>query len=127
MSLNNVLVVDDSRTSRMLISAIILDAFPDIELLEAVSAEDALALLDEQIDDNNIETLEVATIDLHMPGMNGLELANILRHRFPNARLGLLTSDTGEVLRNAAEALGLSFLEKPINEQSISNFIAGNV
>jgi CheY-like chemotaxis protein len=127
MSLNNVLVVDDSRTSRMLISAIILDAFPDIELLEAASAEEALVLLDEQIDDNIIETLDIATVDLHMPGMNGLELADILRRRFPNARLGMLTSDTGEVLREAAEALGLSFLEKPINEQSVSNFILGHV
>lgn len=117
-SQQNILVVDDSRVSRMLIRTIIAHAHPQAFVIEASNANEALDKTE------NVE-IHIATLDLNMPGMDGLLLASKLLERFPAARIGLLTANIQEVVRQKAETLGIGFISKPITEEKILNFIDG--
>ena len=118
MSSNTILVVDDSRVSRMLIRAIITHKDPQAEIIEASNGEEAL---------EKVKSAQVtmATLDLNMPGMDGLVLASKLLEKFPNAKIGLLTANIQEAVRQKADALGIGFISKPITEEKIINFIEG--
>lgn len=112
----NVLIVDDSRMSRMLIGAIVEDVFPDAEIIEADDGETALQKSDSL-------TIDIATIDLNMPGMNGLELSEQLKQRSPNVHIGLMTSTTDDDVQLRASGLGLHFVPKPITEEAVEAFL----
>lgn len=114
-----ILVVDDSRVSRMLIRTIIAHAHPKATIIEAGNAEEALAKVENQL------SITTATLDLNMPGMDGLTLASKLLERFPHARFGLLTANIQEAVKNKAENLGILFISKPITEEKILAFIDG--
>lgn len=116
MTSQTILVVDDSRVSRMLVRAIIDHANEQAEVIEAGSGEEALDKSE------NIE-IDIAILDLNMPGMDGLLLASKLLERFPSAKIGLLTANIQEIVRQKARDLGISFIPKPITEERILNFI----
>lgn len=80
-----VYIVEDYHLVRMgLISA--LSEFDFIEFVgEAESAEDALTQLDEL-------TPDVLILDLGLPGMNGIEMAQQVRQRWPQIKILVLTS-----------------------------------
>ena len=118
MTSHTILVVDDSRVSRMLIRAIIAHADPQAVVIEASNGEEALAK-------TQATSITIATLDLNMPGMDGLVLAKQLIERFPNAKIGLLTANIQEMVRQKAEALGINFISKPITEEKILSFIYG--
>ncbi len=56
-----VLVVDDSKLSRMMINTIIKTNFPDWDVVEAVDGDTALGLAE-------TNTIDMMTIDVNMPG-----------------------------------------------------------
>jgi len=118
MAHHTILVVDDSRVSRMLIKAIITHADPKATVIEASNGEDALTKTE-------TEDVTIATLDLNMPGMDGLLLASKLLERFPKAKIGLLTANIQDTIRQKAEALGIGFISKPITEEKILSFING--
>ena len=116
MTSQTILVVDDSRVSRMLVRAIIDHANERAEVIEAGSGEEALNKSE------NVK-IDIAILDLNMPGMDGLLLASKLLERFPSAKIGLLTANIQEIVRQKAKDLGISFIPKPITEERILNFI----
>ncbi len=116
MSTHTVLIADDSQISRMLIGAIIRRAYPDARIIEAEDGVDALNKIGN-------DTLTVATVDLHMPEMGGLDLAQRLRARFPKLKMGLLTADALETIGPVAADLDLIFITKPINEAQMLSFL----
>jgi CheY-like chemotaxis protein len=61
------LLVDDSRVARMVLKRTLLEIAPDCTFEEAGNGEEALTAL------QNGE-FDMAFLDFHMPGMNGLEL-----------------------------------------------------
>jgi two-component system chemotaxis response regulator CheY len=112
-----ILLADDSRISRMLVRDIIERADIEIEIIEASNAKDALSkVADRQIN--------IAILDLNMPGMDGLMLATELLARFPILKIGLLTANVQDIVREKAKALGVTFIAKPITEQKILTFIS---
>lgn len=108
----NVLVVDDSRMSRMMIRAIILDRRPGWNVIEAGNGDEALQKVAEQ-------AVDYATLDINMPGMDGFEVAERLHAGYPNIRVCLLSANIQESSRLRAEAVGAGFVKKPITEASI--------
>ncbi len=119
MPIHTILVADDSHISRMLIGAIIRRTFPDAHIIEAEDGQDAL---------DKIAGCKptIATIDLNMPEIDGLELAQLLRARFPDLHMGLLTADAEDnVDTSTTTQLGLDFIAKPINETQILRFLHG--
>lgn len=113
-----VLVVDDSRVSRMMSRQYILAIHPEWQVEEAISGEDAL---------QKVETLTPSLIllDVNMPGMGGMAAAEKLRVACPEAQITMLTANVQDATRNRATALGLGFVEKPITEARIRQMLAG--
>ncbi|CAN5258906.1 hypothetical protein BH11PSE11_BH11PSE11_15870 [soil metagenome] len=113
----NILVVDDSRLSRMLSRQFILSIHPDWIIEEAPSAEDAIIKLDTYKPD-------LIVLDLNMPGMGGLAAIEKIREKCPSVKISLLTANVQDAIRNKASALGVQFVEKPITESCIHQILS---
>ncbi len=112
-----VLVVDDSRVSRMMIRAIMLDKHPDWTVEEAGTGDEALAKCDGQ-------AFDLMTIDYTMPGMDGLEFAARVRALGSTAQLALLTANIQDAIRDKAAALAVQFVRKPVTPVSVAEAMA---
>ncbi|MFA7240414.1 MAG: response regulator [Sulfuricellaceae bacterium] len=115
--IKTVLIVDDSRVSRMMIRSMILAQHPDWVMEEAVSGEEAL---------EKIRTIipHLITLDINMPGMGGLAAAEELVKECPNVKIVLLTGNIQASSHRKAEQLGVGFVEKPITESCVARVLA---
>ncbi len=111
-----ILIVDDSLMSRMLIGAIVNQVYPDADIIEAEDGDDALGKIQDQ-------EIDIATVDLNMPGMDAFDLVDKLKQEHPAIRIGLLTANVQPEVRKKADELKLEFLAKPISEESVSDFL----
>lgn len=111
------LIVDDSKVSRMMIRAIVQAHQPQWEVLEAANGVDGIAAAEGARPD-------FVTIDMNMPGINGFDAAEKIRQATPTARIALLTANVQDATRERAKALSIGFLKKPITEQSIQQALA---
>src|SRR3974390_1948462 len=85
-----VLIVDDHPLLREGIAALI-GAEPDMEVAaEAATGREALAQF-------KLKRPDVTLMDLQMPDMGGIEAIIAIRSEFPNARIIVLTTYTGDV------------------------------
>ena len=110
--IKTILVVDDSRTARLMIRSIILEMHPHWVILEAVNGSEALEVIER-------DTPNCVTMDFNMPGMNGLEISAAVLEKFPGTRIVLFTANIQESTRQHALAMGISFVAKPVTEQSV--------
>ncbi|UXY14151.1 response regulator [Chitiniphilus purpureus] len=116
-----VLIVDDSTLSRMLIRNLIVERHPDWTILEAASGEAALELV-------GTTRPDLITLDLNMPGMNGLEAAVALNAQCPSAKLAVLTANVQDSIRQKVQALGIFFVamvEKPVTRAGVDKILFG--
>lgn len=82
-------IVEDYHLTRMGLMAV-LSEFPQLEFIgEAESAEEALTKLDSV-------TPDVLLLDLGLPGMNGIDMAQEVRRRWPDIKIIILTSHNEE-------------------------------
>lgn len=111
-----VLVVDDSRVSRMMARQFILSARPNWLVDDAATGEEAL---------EKAKTLcpVLILVDVNMPGMGGLAAAEQLRTLCPHSHISLVTANVQNATRNRANELGIGFMEKPITEARIHGLI----
>jgi CheY-like chemotaxis protein len=112
-----ILVVDDSLVSRMMIKAIIVSHAEGADIIEASNGQEALEKFGSQKD------IDVALIDFNMPGMTGLELIGELALRMTIPKVALLTANIQNEIREQALAAGVTFMNKPINEEAIATFL----
>lgn len=110
------LIVDDSRVSRMMIRAIVADAKPDWNIVEAANGDEALSVVED-------ETPDVMILDYNMPGMDGLMLGEILKEKFPHGHISLLTANIQDSTQQKAAELGISFVGKPITDEKIRGIV----
>lgn len=113
-----VLVVDDSRTSRLMIKAIIATHRPGWEILEAGDSAEALRVAETR-------AIDVATLDMNMPGIDGVALGTELRKRFPQAEISLVTANVQRAVRERAQQAHLTFVPKPISEDRLLGYLNG--
>ncbi|MBE9539998.1 MAG: response regulator [Proteobacteria bacterium] len=111
------LIVDDSRVSRILIRKFAGDANSGWCFLEAENGDDALTKA-------RGRDIDLMTLDFHMPGMNGLELGALLREQFPHAHMTLLTANVQRSILEKASNVGMSVMHKPITQDKIRNYLA---
>jgi len=82
-----------------------------IRLDFALSAQEALEYLQNQ--QTNCLVLIIA--DINMPGMNGLELLKIIKEKFPNLKVFIITAYDDEQKHQIAREYGADeYLTKPI-------------
>jgi two-component system chemotaxis response regulator CheY len=112
----SVLIVDDSRVSRMMARSFILTKQPGWDVVEAATGEEAL---------EKAKTLapRLVLMDVNMPGMGGIAAAELLRTLCPHAHISLCTANVQNAMRKRAAELGIGFLEKPITEARIHALI----
>jgi CheY-like chemotaxis protein len=110
-----VLVVDDEENQRKTLSiGLALEGF---EVLVAASGLEALRLLER-------EPIDVALVDLMMPGLNGLELARHIRQSFPDVCVVLSSAyhlSARQVERADCGVVG--FVPKPYKLAELSSFL----
>jgi len=83
-----VLIVDDHTLVRRGIGYVVHESFPDAEVLEASGTDDAVELLKAQ-------PVDVALLDVRMPGRDGLELLREIKATWPKVAVIMLTSYDG--------------------------------
>ena len=115
MADQTLMIVDDSRLSRMLVKNYTLESNPDWIIIEAKDDDDAL----EQCQGKNIDWM---TIDYNMPGMDGITLSKQLRHQYPKARIALLTANIQTSIKQQASDIDIDFIQKPITQDKIQNY-----
>jgi CheY-like chemotaxis protein len=99
VGITSVLIIDDSPTDLMILSAL-LDLCSGYEVAQAPDGSAALTMLaDRQVD--------VCLVDFDMPGMTGLEFAIEARSRRPGQCCILVTGAPPADLTRAAEAAGV--------------------
>lgn len=112
---SRILIVDDEPNQRRTLSiGLKLEGF---DPLEACDGEEALTLLD-------VHEVDVAIVDLMMPGINGLDLARRLRFRHPEVRIVLTSAyhlSQRQVERAGVGAVG--FLPKPYDMTELAAFL----
>jgi DNA-binding NarL/FixJ family response regulator len=85
-----ILAVDDHPLLREGIAALV-NAEPDMKLVaEASDGSKALEMF-------RVHRPDVTLMDLQMPGLNGIEAISAIRSEFPNARIIVFTTYTGDV------------------------------
>src|SRR5262245_13276169 len=114
-----ILIVDDEENQRRALSiGLRLDGF---DVLVAASGADALRLLAQP------PSVDIALIDLMMPGLNGLELARQIRTTFPVVRVVLSSAyhlSARQVERADCGAVG--FVPKPYKLAELCTFLRCN-
>jgi len=106
------LIVDDSRVSRMIIKSKVASLGLGWELQEAASGDEALEQARHWQPD-------FVTMDVNMPGMSGFDAAQRLRELLPQVCVVLLTANVQESSRERAAQLGVKFVPKPVTEAAI--------
>lgn len=103
-----VLVVDDEALARSRLRTLLGDCTaPTAEVAgEAANAQQVLALLQTQ-------RFDVVLLDIHMPGMDGVRLAQLLRSQTPTPAVVFVTAHAGYALQ-AFEVEALDYLTKPV-------------
>jgi len=112
-----VLIVDDSRVSRMMARQYITGLHADWVVAEAGTGEESLLKAREVAPD-------LILMDVNMPGMGGIAAAEQLRQEFPAIPISLLTANVQTTTRERAAAMGVGFVEKPITEARIAQLLA---
>jgi len=109
----NILIVDDSKVSRMLIRAHILAQRPDWIISEAACGEEAIALADTTL-------VDYCTMDINMPGIPGTDAAERILANHPSIKIVIFSANIQETHQNRAHALASILVAKPVTEKSIA-------
>ena len=80
-----ILIVDDHALVRRGMSYVVRECFPDADVEEAASANEAIALMDNK-------GVDIALVDVRMPDFDGLELLRSLKERWPDVPVIMLST-----------------------------------
>jgi two-component system chemotaxis response regulator CheY len=110
------LIVDDSKVSRMVIRARILAVHPEWQIIEAASGNEAVDLVDK-------DTPDFCTMDINMPGILGTDAAEQILAKYPTMRIVIFSANIQESFQSRASSIGAIFVAKPVTEKSIAEAI----
>lgn len=113
----NILIVDDSRFSRLSLKAVVADKMPDSYICEAANGVEALAIAEEMM-------LDFVFLDYNMPGDDGLTVGRAIHARQPLARLAMVTANVQGAMAEEVRAAGIYFIGKPIKAAAVADFLS---
>jgi two-component system chemotaxis response regulator CheY len=111
--IKTLLIVDDSRVSRMMIRAFVLAKHPQWIVIEAASGNEALEIVDR-------DTPNCCTMDINMPGIIGTDAAEQILGKYPGIRIAIFSANIQESHQTRAATLGARFVAKPVTEKSVA-------
>ncbi len=118
-----ILIVDDEKDVEMLFRQKFRKEvkYNQLELIFAFSGQEALELLERE------DPPEVVYVfsDINMPGMTGLELLKVVKQRFPEIKVSMISAygDTDNY-NKAKESGAQEFFTKPIDFDSLKQEIS---
>ncbi|HEX3673968.1 MAG TPA: response regulator [Rhizomicrobium sp.] len=113
-----ILIVDDSKLARMAVAKALNVHYPDWGRIEAANADDAIA---------SAREADIALLDFNMPGRDGLALAAELRATKPAMPVAIISANHQQEIVQRAHAIGATFLQKPLTEQALSEFLSSAI
>jgi len=111
-----ILLVDDSRIARLTLQHLITSIDASVEITQAINGDEALAVF--QPGD-----FDLALLDFNMPGIDGLELAELIRAQDKTIHLVLVTANIQDTIVARAKSMGLDFLGKPVNPEQLASLL----
>ena len=113
--MNRLLIVDDALIMRMKIRDIARSAGWEV-VAEATNGEEAVDLFQRHRPD-------LVTLDMVMPGMDGLAALKAIRQLHPDANVVMVSAvNQKEKLRECIESGALDFVVKPFNPANLKAF-----
>lgn len=111
-----VLLVDDEQPSRLALATLIREVRPDAVLIEAADSQFALQSAEQ-------ERLDIAFVDIDMPGQNGIELAEQLMNIDKPPMIVFATASNEHAVR-AFELNAIDYVVKPFTLTRIEQALA---
>jgi DNA-binding NtrC family response regulator len=110
----SVLIVDDDKTIREMLFELLSE---DHRCQSAKTADEALTLLEK-------ETFDVLLTDISMPGLSGLELLEIMRQRYPQTPV-IIISGAGDLdnAQNLISRGAFAYLLKPFRLETVEECV----
>lgn len=112
-----VLIVDDSKLARMAVARALGALQPDWVRVEATNADEAIEIAKKG-------GVDLALLDFNMPGRDGLVLAGELKALQPGMPMAVVSANHQVEVVGRAEAVGATFLPKPVTEASLRDFVS---
>lgn len=109
-----ILLIDDEITHQMMVTALLRDM--GYHTAHASNGRDALYSLEKKKN----SFIDLVLLDLNMPQMNGLEVLEILRQRYPDLPVIMLTGSTD--IRDVVKAIkmgAVDFINKPAQPEHL--------
>lgn len=108
-----VMIVDDSKSMRMIVKRTLKQAgFDDLEYEEAEDGSEALAKIDDYMP-------HLVLCDWNMPQMNGIDFLKAIRAAGNAVKFGFVTTESTAEMRAQAREAGAQFLiAKPFTPES---------
>lgn len=111
--LRRVLIVDDSATVRAIVRKIVAKSRFNLTIEEAATGNEALARF-------NGGGFDLVFLDVHMPGIDGLEAAGEILYSRNDVHVVLMSADGDEAVRRAGAHIGVEFfLKKPFHPPEV--------
>lgn len=106
------LIVDDSRVSRMMIRTLVVARKPQWTVLECESGDEAMERLAHGVPD-------YVTMDINMPGTIGTDVAERILQAYPQVRMAVFSANVQAAHQARAAAMGACFVAKPVSARSV--------
>ncbi|MBR4224880.1 MAG: response regulator, partial [Oscillospiraceae bacterium] len=104
------LTIDDQETSARLMKKMLTSIDPEGSHLIAADMDTALEMLSDEV--------QIIFLDIEMPGINGIEAADLIQKRYPRMNIIFVTGHP-EYAYQAHGAHPSGFLLKPVDETDI--------
>jgi CheY-like chemotaxis protein len=117
----NILLVDDRRENLLALEAAL--ASPEYNLYSVTTGEEALKL---------ILRMEFAVIllDVHMPNMDGFEIAELVKKRYKSRHIPIIFITAGDNIDNVTQAYdigAIDYIIKPFDPKTLKRKVEGFV
>jgi CheY-like chemotaxis protein len=112
------LTVDDSKLARMMMASAFRRIRPEWQLLEATNADDALDAI-------SAGSIDIALVDLNMPGTDGLALVAKIREKYPSMPVAVVSANVQEEIITRVRQLDAAFVAKPLTDEALGAFLSG--
>lgn len=104
-----ILIVDDEEQARLYLASIVSELYPLVQVRLASSPVEALFLLKK-------ESVDLALLDVEMPGMTGLDLVQRLREISSEISIIFVSAfKRAEFIQLAIRLEAIDYLDKPVN------------